>query len=410
MVEELQGLYGPYAFPERLLQRIWLDGLFTTRGARLADGRTLEVFYPGRWNRIGGPDFKGARIRIGERDIHGDVEVHFHGVDWVRHGHHLDPAYADVVLHVVLFEPPERSAPAHTVDGREVAVFVLLPWLQVSLEEFANDAALEALAQRDSVDWAEPLLSWPAEQRPGLVREAARRRWRQKVHFAGARIARLGWEAACHHTALEILGYSANRAAMLFVAEHLPLECWRNNDVETHALALGEGRWMRQGVRPANAPEHRLRQYREWVASVPQWPAQLLMHERSAVLAVAEERLADLAAIRRDFGWKVWCQELSTTVVGGAVGGGRLATIIGNGLLPLLSARTGADLWLRWYCCEPSEVPSGILRALQIVGVCGRRGLPRHEGAVQGMLQMVTDRLTPREYAGSAGPNCGVTS
>jgi hypothetical protein len=134
------------------------------------------------------------------------------------------------------------------------------------------------------------------------------------------------------------------------------------------------------------------------------------MHERSAVLAVAEERLADVAAIRRDFGWKVWCQELSTTVVGGAVGGGRLATIMGNGLLPLLSARTGADLWLRWYCCEPSEVPPGILRALQILGVCGPRGLPRHEGAVQGMLQMVTDRLTPREYAASAGPDCGVSS
>lgn len=86
-VEELQGLYGPYAFPEKLLQKIWLLGYFDTRGARLADGRMLEVLAPGRWNLLGGPDFRGAKLRIDGRELIGDVEVHFHAHDWERHRH-----------------------------------------------------------------------------------------------------------------------------------------------------------------------------------------------------------------------------------------------------------------------------------------------------------------------------------
>ncbi len=105
---EFQGLYGPFLFPERILQKIWLRRDFSIEEARLSDGRSLVIEDPGSWNRLGGPDFKRARLVLGGRRIVGDVEIHLHEASWAAHAHALDPAYREVVVHVVLF-PTDAS-------------------------------------------------------------------------------------------------------------------------------------------------------------------------------------------------------------------------------------------------------------------------------------------------------------
>lgn len=399
-MEELQGLHGPYAFSEKLLQKIWLLGLFTTSGVKLADGRTIEVLAPGRWNLLGGPDFRGARLRIDGQETTGDVEVHFHAIDWERHGHDRDPAYDDVVLHVVLFEPRSGAPAARTAAGREIALLVLLPWLHCNLEEFAADDAVEALAQRDTVRLAQTLLELEPAARAARLQAAAAQRWRQKVRFAEMRLARLGWDGACHHTALEILGYRFNRAAMLAVAERCPLAAWREGLDEAAALAAGGNYWRHQGVRPANAPRRRLAQYRDWIAAVPDWPTRWAHRGDSAALPLPEEALADVATTRRRHALGTWRAEVGRQIVGDAVRGARLATLIGNGLLPLLAARTGGPIFARWYCGDAGESPESIGTALRLAGIVGRGAAPRHEGAVQGMLQLALER--PADWGGEA--------
>lgn len=393
-MEELQGLYGPYAFPEKLLQKIWLLGLFERRAAKLADGRSLTVLAPGRWNLLGGPDFRGARLRIDDREVVGDVEVHFDAADWTRHGHDEDAAYNDVVLHVVLFEPNAGLNLPRTHAGREIAQFALLPWLHCSLEEFAADDAVESLAQRDAFRFAEVLLALSSAERTAQLRAAAAKRWKQKMYFAGVRLARLGWDGACHHTALEILGYRFNRAAMLAVAELFPLAVWQAGLETAAALAAGEGLWRYQGVRPANAPRRRLAQYQAWTAAVADWPARWLCFADSLPAAITGQELDDVAATRREHALGVWRKRVSEEVIGAAIGGSRLATLIGNGLLPLLAAHTGRDLFGLWFCGEAGEVPELIAEALRLAGLVGRGASPRHEGATQGMLQLMLDRPT----------------
>ncbi len=388
----MQGLQGPFSFPEKLLQKIWLQGLFDTHGARLRDGRRLEVLAPGRWNLLGGPDFRAARLRIDGVETAGDVEVHFHSADWMHHGHDRDPAYEGVVLHVVLFEPRTGWAPPRTLGGRVLPELVLLPWLHCHLEEFAADDALEALAQRDAVGLARPLLELPPPARFACLQTAAAKRWQQKVHFAQVRIARLGWEGACHHTALEILGYRFNRAAMLAVAERLPLPAWRAGLEVAAALQAGEPLWRRQGVRPANVPSRRLEQYRAWVARVPDWPERWGGWGAASELPVPDSALADVAAVRRVHGQRAWRERLAGEIVGGAFGGARLDTLIGNGLLPLLAARTGCPAYSRWYCGDAGEAAERLTKALRLAGVFGRGGAPPHEGALQGMLQLALER------------------
>jgi len=67
----VQGFYGPVFFPEQLLQKIWLRGEFDRAAARTMDGRALAILHPGKWNRLGGPDFRGGRLRLGDSDGRG---------------------------------------------------------------------------------------------------------------------------------------------------------------------------------------------------------------------------------------------------------------------------------------------------------------------------------------------------
>src|SRR5207302_593721 len=81
-VAEIQGLYGPFSFSEKLFQKIWLRGDYDRTATALTDGRKIEVIHPGKWNLLGGPDFRAARFRIASGTVlTGDVELHLHASD-----------------------------------------------------------------------------------------------------------------------------------------------------------------------------------------------------------------------------------------------------------------------------------------------------------------------------------------
>lgn len=88
---------------------------------RTTSGHSLEILFPGYRNSHAGPDFLGARIRIGTLLWVGNVEIHTRSGEWIRHGHHLDPAYNSVILHVVhIYEGEILNA-----SGRQVQTMVL---------------------------------------------------------------------------------------------------------------------------------------------------------------------------------------------------------------------------------------------------------------------------------------------
>jgi hypothetical protein len=385
-VAEVQGFYGPFSFPEQLLQKIWLRGEFDRAGVRTMDGRAVAILHPGKWNRLGGPDFRGARLRLDDQTVVGDVELHLYAGDWAAHGHARDAAYDGVVLHVVLFPPPAGHV-TRGANGQAIPVLVLLPRLQHDLEEYAEDEAVERLANRPLARTIEALSPLPAAGLVALLRGHAELRWRLKTHFARVRIERLGWEEACHHTALEVLGYRFNRAPMLSVATRWPLAEWARGAVaagEVFAAEAGLRRWSLQGVRPANHPRTRLRQYAAWVRAVPAWPERLA--GLAAQLPDVAESAGPTAAVRRAHHFADWRERLAREVAGGAVGGSRLDNLICDGWLPLLAARgatAASGLWFHWF---PGDSPAQLGRALRELGVLSARMQPACHGLIQGLL------------------------
>jgi hypothetical protein len=85
---------------EKDLSEVWLEQRFTGP-LRTEAGERLRVIYPGRRNDDRGGDFCDAIIAFPDRTLSGDVELHVDSADWRGHGHHMDPAYNSVILHVV---------------------------------------------------------------------------------------------------------------------------------------------------------------------------------------------------------------------------------------------------------------------------------------------------------------------
>ncbi len=86
---------------ERFLKFIWKYRLYSGKSLKTTCGLELEILNPGEQNDHAGPDFYSARIRLEQIIWAGNVEIHSRASDWYKHGHHLDPVYNNVILHVV---------------------------------------------------------------------------------------------------------------------------------------------------------------------------------------------------------------------------------------------------------------------------------------------------------------------
>lgn len=83
------------------MQQAWRFQLWRGRNLRTSQGKTVRIYDAGKLNNGPGPDFKDAHVEIDGQEWVGCVEIHRRASDWYRHGHDNDPAYENVILHVV---------------------------------------------------------------------------------------------------------------------------------------------------------------------------------------------------------------------------------------------------------------------------------------------------------------------
>lgn len=86
---------------EDLLYYIWQSKTINLNELKTTDGQSIEIINFGHRNHSSGPDFSNARIKIQDIIWAGNVEMHVYTSDWQKHKHDEDPAYKNVILHVV---------------------------------------------------------------------------------------------------------------------------------------------------------------------------------------------------------------------------------------------------------------------------------------------------------------------
>ncbi len=106
---------------EQLLHFTWKHRFFGTQPLSTVTGEAVEVVDVGLHNHDAGPDFFNAKVKIDGQLLAGNVEIHLRASDWYAHRHHEDPAYDNVVLHIV----GESDSLCQTCSGRTLPQMVL---------------------------------------------------------------------------------------------------------------------------------------------------------------------------------------------------------------------------------------------------------------------------------------------
>ncbi|MBC2601453.1 DUF2851 family protein [Puniceicoccus vermicola] len=404
-VEELTGLYGPVFFAEKQVQRIWATRSFRQEGLVTRSGKVLEVLDPGRWNFQEGPDFRDAILVLDGRRCHGDVEIHLHERDWLRHKHGIDPNFDEVVLHVVLF--PDRRDDLD--QGEAGSTFETLEWLKYldrDLETYFDDQGVDQLLDEGLPDSLTFLLDLPPEARESVLVRAARERWDRKVGVMQKRVEVAGRVATFHQIFLETLGLKRNRATMSRLAIAYPFEQWQQAPMETAAEAFAsfQDDWHLAGCRPANHPRRRLESYGQWIAGGQlNGPERLIERPWRRSAEGGSLEMTSLRVARRRKEWELSKQEEEwRAIFAPGVVGSRFHTWIGDGLLPFLAAElpdyNGFPGWFVW---PVGDVPDRMKRTLKVLEVTGP-GRPLCNGWTQGIIRLLEPDYDPSSALGGA--------
>lgn len=265
-------------YRETLLHWVWRHRRFRADGLSSDRGEPVKVHRTGRLNRSDGPDFLQARIAIGPLTWHGDVELHWKANDWFAHGHHTNPHFNGVVLHVVYEDRSRRSA--RRADGTRIPTLYLRPHLEAPLGRF-----LERCSRPASLPCQGLLGDLPGEVFRNQLDRASALYFIRKVEDTLRWLPRglppeAAWKRMTGKALFDGLGIEHNREAMrglfdlAFGQKAIPgkalYEPPRRNAGETAPSEMAERlealaghpslRWKRRGCRPANHPRRRIRQ------------------------------------------------------------------------------------------------------------------------------------------------------
>ncbi|MCH5284684.1 MAG: DUF2851 family protein [Akkermansiaceae bacterium] len=207
----------PVELPELAVQELWELGALGCEGVTQRHGPVRLLDF-GEWNRGAGPDFCRAEIELGGTRIRGDIEIDPDARDWERHGHGANPLYNNVILHVVLSEPPAGWFTRNSLHS-EIPVLFLPPRRVRDALDMAPpvDAELVSLCRA-------PLEQMPAARVESLLQAAAAHRLERKRKRFRCKEQVLGRDQAWFESWAETLGYSANKDAMLALARRAPLD------------------------------------------------------------------------------------------------------------------------------------------------------------------------------------------
>jgi hypothetical protein len=235
---------------ESFLAQVWQQQLAGREPLVTAGGDTVEVLHPGRPTNDCGPDFRDALITInGHPPLQGDIELHVNARDWRAHGHHQDPNYDRVILHVAMRSDGILASPL--CSGRPVPVLALSQSLSGSTEELQGQLCQPPFGEEPCY---QAFLRYGENEVTQVVEEAGDERFRRKARRFEAALTSHEASQVLYEGLMRALGYSQNKEPFERLARLLPLSALeqsakRGNHVRIQSLMLGTA-----GLLPSQRP------------------------------------------------------------------------------------------------------------------------------------------------------------
>ncbi|WP_426059914.1 DUF2851 family protein [Hymenobacter sp. B1770] len=228
---------------EDFLHYIWQHQYFDKADLRTAGGEEIQVLRPGHRNADAGPDFLNARLRLGEVEWNGAVEIHLRASDWARHNHQTDPKYDQVILHVV----GSHDAEVLRTNGSPIPTLALQPRLMPEL--LGRYTALVEAPAAAPLPCAPLLGLVPDITKTMMAEQALLERVERKADAVMALHQHLGqdWEATTYHALMAAFGFQKNSEPLSRLAKALPLAVLRrhrHNPHQLEALLFGQAGFL----------------------------------------------------------------------------------------------------------------------------------------------------------------------
>lgn len=198
-----------YCWKHRLLQ----DNLETV------DHQPIAIISVGEINTDAGPDFLNSKVRIGDTEWAGTVEIHQRASDWNLHKHSSDKRYNNVILHVVF----ENDAPITLQNGRQPATLELKNHIRPGVWE--NYQTLLRPMLSHSVPCAAMLPEMPVFTLHSYFERLAVERLQQKSKTMRQLLAESGhsWENTCYWALARHFGGKVNGVPFELLAKSIDM-------------------------------------------------------------------------------------------------------------------------------------------------------------------------------------------
>ena len=233
---------------ESFLHYIWQFQYFDKQDLRCSTGEVILVLNPGTKNTHAGPDFANAKVKLDAMEWAGSVEIHINSSGWREHKHHHDPAYENVVLHVV-WEEDEKILrkdgtvlPTLELKGRVSSSFILqYKRIVHSRQKIPCASAIHAVPDIIRISMLDKALMARLETKADVVLQALQRN-------------NGDWEETCYQTLCRNFGFKVNTEPFLQLAQSLPYRLlMKHSDhlEQMEALIFGQAGFLRESINDA---------------------------------------------------------------------------------------------------------------------------------------------------------------
>jgi len=228
---------------EEFLHYLWKYSLYDPESLLDNENKKIRVINPGEYNRDSGPDFFNARICIGDTSWAGNVEIHTSSSHFDNHGHNHDPAFDNVILHVVAINDKR----VYNSKGVEVLTTTISfnPDLYDKYLELVNNPCI--IACQDQIREIDPLFinHWLGS----VLIERLQDKMEQIMRIYSD--TGKDWEETFYRLLVRYFGFRVNTEPFEMLAASLPFKIIRkhaDNRFQIEALLFGTAGLLDEGL------------------------------------------------------------------------------------------------------------------------------------------------------------------